>query len=352
MEFITNVTLALFSSYLSFTGMLSHSIETLFPFTETNKEVSNSISKLSSAYQTIPKILIENAAFQNAAVTDAAVQSNKKYTPEEALVNIFCTYTTDEFIKATTGTGFFIDEDGIILTNAHIAQFLLLEGVVGDAQCIVRSGNPATPVYEADLLYIPPAWVQKNAHTISEDHPQGTGERDYALLYVTSGLQNKPMPKHFPFLSFDISYLQISNIGNKVVAAGYPAETLFKESDASAKLIPRKATTTITELMTFGSNYADVFTISGSKIGEQGSSGGPIVNEKGLAIGLISTRGDDSQFGQGSLRAITIPYINKTIYEETGFDLKTNLGGNLPYRAKLFKETLIPFLQQTLQREF
>jgi S1-C subfamily serine protease len=356
MQLLTDITLALIGSYLSLTSTLTGYIYTALPFensTQFTQEASEqtTIAQISSAYQTIPKILIENSAFQNAAVLDATTQQQKHYTPTEALVNIFCTYTTDEYIRATTGTGYFIDKDGIILTNAHVAQFLLLEGIKGDTQCIVRTGNPAEPTYEADLLYIPPAWVQKNAHLITNNKPQGTGERDYALLYITSGLNNKPMPRHFPFLTIDTSLLKINSLHQNVTAAGYPAETLFAETDATAKLIPKEAPTSIEELMTFGSNYADLFTIAGSNIGEQGSSGGPVVNQKGEAIGLISTRGDDTQFGQGSLRAITLSYIDRTITEETGFNLQKNLGGNLPFRSKLFKETLVPFLQQMLQRE-
>ena len=103
--------------------------------------------------------------------------------------------------------------------------------------------------------------------------------------------------------------------------------------------------------MTFGSNYADIFSIAGSNVGEQGSSGGPIVNTAGEAIGLISTKGDDVLFGTGSLRAITLSYIDRTIQEETGYTLQQNLGGNLPFRAKVFKDALVPFLRGMLERE-
>ncbi len=118
-----------------------------------------------------------------------------------------------------------------------------------------------------------------------------------------------------------------------------------------ATLSPKQATTTVAELMTFGSQYIDLFTIRGSSLGQHGSSGGPVVDTEGRAIGIISTKGDDAEFGTGSLRALSLPYINRTIQEETGFSLRQNLGGNLPYRAQLFKETLVPFLQNILQQE-
>ena len=359
MHFLTDIAISILTTYLAFTNTLTSQITQILPATSsevataqtTDNRAPTGIKKLSSAYQAIPQILIEDSTYQSASVIDSTTEISSTYSPIEALVNIYCTYTTDEYVRSTTGTGYFIHQDGIILTNAHVAQFLLLEGIEGSTECIIRVGNPATASFEADLLYISPAWVQKHADQINKERPQGTGERDYALLYVTSGIDNNPMPRYFPALTFDTELIRIGSIRDTVFAAGYPAETAFALNDAHALLLPKQATTSIEELMTFTSNYADIFTIAGSDIGEQGSSGGPIVNEKGDAIGLISTRGDDAQFGQGSLRAITLSYIDRTIKEETGFTLRQNLEGNLPFRAKIFRETLVPFLRAMLERE-
>ncbi len=357
MQILIDITLGILTTYLSLTNSLADQITNLLPSEVAPEEVSvvdyhapRGLAKIASAYLALPQILIGNAAYQNASVINAQLHATTS-SPVEALVNIFCTYTFDESTKTTTGTGYFIDSDGIILTNAHVAQFLLLAGIEGSAECIIRTGNPAEPAYRANLLYISPAWVQKNAQLINQERPQGTGERDYALLYVTAGLTDQPLPPHFPALSFDDELMRTSAIDTRVFAAGYPAETLFAADSVVAELVPRQATTSIRELMTFGSNYADIFTVGGSDIGEQGSSGGPVVNLAGDAIGLISTRGDDSVFGEGSLRALTISYIDRTIQEETGFTLRQSLGGNLPFRAQLFTDTLVPFLRGMLERE-
>jgi len=133
-----------------------------------------------------------------------------------------------------------------------------------------------------------------------------------------------------------------------VVVAGYPARDLLAQG-SSVDLIPRSADTSVSELFTFGSNRADIFSIRGSVVGEQGASGGPVLNSDGEVIGMITTRGDDTVDGAGSLRAITLSHIHRTMLEETGFSLAENLDGNLALRSQVFANTLTPFLLSILQ---
>jgi hypothetical protein len=139
--------------------------------------------------------------------------------------------------------------------------------------------------------------------------------------------------------------------GAPVVTGGYPAEALLREG-ADAKLAPIVAEATIGTLYTFGSNYADIFSISESPVGEQGASGGPIVNENDRdVIGLIVTKGDEEVEGEHSLRAITLSYVDRTIVEETGFTLKENMQGDVAYRGEVFNEAMVPFLREVLAGE-
>ncbi len=360
MHIITDILVATIVGYLTFTNYLADQITLLVEGPETAVVVQDEVEEKEIAIETLPSLisnaipdaLLKNAKYQAAAVigSDGLVGATTR-DPFDAIVNIFCTMVTGDYIRTTTGSGFFIDPDGIIMSNAHVAQFLLLEETndLGEVKCIVRSGNPASPQYEAELLYISPAWIQENSKVLSTEVPMGTGERDYALLYVTKRVDDSPLPAVFPALGYDADLLPLSTRNEFVLAAGYPAAPLLIEGP-SAELIPRKATTTVSELYTFGSNHADVFSIRGSSVGAEGSSGGPVLNSDGDVIGIIVTRGDDSSDGAGSLRAITLSHIEQTIQQETGFDLAQNLGGDISYRADVFAETMAPFLLAILQQ--
>lgn len=361
MSWLTDFFVVVLTVYLAVTNQIATQVLALLgtepasPLAEEvmpAEETTALLPSLPSLYERsgLPDILLRSREYQRAVVIDGA-RTEPVYTtdPVAALVNIYCTFTTSEYIRTTTGTGFFVDPAGVIMTNAHVAQFLLLEATdaLGEADCTIRTGNPATATYMAELLYLPPAWVQENASLIDAAVPVGTGERDYALLYVARHVDPQtPLPARFPSLAFDTDPLPRNSRGRTVQAVGYPAL-----EGARGELIPHHATTSISELYTFGSNLADVFSIRGSSVGAQGSSGGPIVTEDGRVIGMIATRGDDARDGEGSLRAITLSHIHRTISEETGFSLERNVSGNIAYRGEIFKQTLAPFLLTLLTNE-
>ncbi|QQR64679.1 trypsin-like peptidase domain-containing protein [Candidatus Kaiserbacteria bacterium] len=374
LTFLQNIVVSVLVGYLSITNTLAGHIESFFESpqreevlaeaeTTLTKDVLTEIAPTGDSFRgAIPKILLEHAEYQRAAVLASKQDENMptsigdvplEEAIENALVNIYCQYKTDEYIRTTTGTGFFINQKGVILTNAHVAQFLLLKeikGVTDDIECVIRSGNPASPKYVAELLYISPTWVFKNSEVVVDESPRGTGERDYALLYIAKSTNGTPLPIRFPTLPIDTTLLSRETEGLEVFTAGYPAEELMRRG-ADAELYPVLAPTQINALYTFGSNYADLFSISASPVGEHGASGGPIVNVwSQRAIGLIVTKGDIAE-GEKSLRALTLSYVDRTIIEETGFSLSQNMQGDIAYRGLIFNKAMAPFLSDILMDE-
>ncbi|HEX4799456.1 MAG TPA: serine protease [Candidatus Paceibacterota bacterium] len=368
--FIQHVIVTILIGYLGITQSIATFIDSVVG--SASHETTPSVSETSSALERITsiadkyasvtqRVLLENREFQRAATIastyDEYTDSNLLNIPTDtlirnALVNVFCQYKTDTFIRTTTGSGFIINPKGIILTNAHVAQFLLLEGtdnVVHDTECVIRTGNPATPTYHAELLYISPTWIFENASLIDDEDPQGTGERDYALLYISRSFDKQPLPTAFHYLPPDPELLPRSTAGIEVLSAGYPAGKLLKNGP-EVKLKPVIAENTIGTLYTFGSNYADIFSVSGSAVGEQGASGGPVVTQNKKAIGLIVTKGSLDE-GDDSLRALTLSYIDRTIREETGFSLTENMHGDVALRGHIFKKAIGPFLSGLLEAE-
>ena len=369
-DFIASLCTSILIAYLSFTNTLASSIENLFasdkqPTAENvasniTEPLTKLVSDESPSTRSIQRLLLEHSEFQRAAVIASSRDESTEKIPDEvpaaeairdALVNIYCQYKTDDYIRTTTGTGFFINHKGVILTNAHVAQFLLLKNtndVVKDVSCIIRAGNPATPKYSAELLYISPTWVFENSDIITQESPRGTGERDYALLYVAKSLDNTPLPIRFPAIPVHTDLLSRATENTPILTAGYPAESLLKNG-ADAKLHSVVASTTVRTLYTFGSNYADIFAISESPVGEQGASGGPVMlSETKDVIGLIVTKGDEVLEGPHSLRALTLSYVDRTITEETGFSLRDNMQGDLALRGNVFKKAMVPFLAKIL----
>ena len=375
LELAQHVIVSVLVAYLAFTNSLAVQIESLFILPDEStpqaqeqtvvdeNAVLNKIEGDRSPDTTAFNFLRNHPEFQRAAliaserdevsqiVTDGRALDE---VVEESLVNIYCQYKTEKYIRTTTGTGFFINQKGVIITNAHVAQFLLLKeakDVVDDVECTVRTGNPAEPKYEAELLYISPQWIFDNSSVITEESPIGTGERDYALLYISKSTDSAPLPTRFPAITVDTALLPRSIENAEVITAGYPAESLFKYG-SSAKLTPVVAETSVGVLYTFGSNYADLFSISESPVGEQGASGGPIASHTSRGvIGLIVTKGDPATEGEHSLRALTLSYIDRTIIEETGFSLVQNMQGDVAERGHVFKKAMVPFLAGILEEE-
>ncbi len=228
-----------------------------------------------------------------------------------ALVNILC-YGTPP-LRSTSGSGIMISPDGLVLTNAHIGQNVLLEEVGASVNCVARIGSPALAEWHLETVYFPPAWAKKYASSITQNRPTGTGEDDFAILRVVRD-ETTPLP-HLPFDSREEA------VFGGVVLGAYPAE-FIRGSEIQRSLNALSAYSSVQGLYTFVGETLDAFSIGSNPLAQQGSSGGAVVNAWGFLIGVITTRTEGANTAERELRAISTAHIDRSMREAIGISLE------------------------------
>lgn len=258
------------------------------------------------------------------------------------LVNIFC--SSNGAIRPISGSGVIIDPRGVILTNAHVAQYVLLAASPSiNLSCTVRTGSPAHPAWKADVLYIPEIWVASHAHEISAGQAViGTGEHDYALLFIGASVDGTALTESFSYLPID-SREAIGFLGDEVLVAGYPAEFLGGLA-AESNLYAASSATTIKRLLTFGSGSVDLLSLGGVIEAQSGSSGGAVANPWGKLIGLITTTSSGVTTAERDLHALSLSYIARDFAVQKGQSLEAFLSGNVLEKTIAFNATQTPGL--------
>jgi S1-C subfamily serine protease len=280
--------------------------------------------EISESFESIP---------QTAALSDAVLPTLDPALAD-ALVNIVCTHKDGDAVHISSGSGVVIDPKGVILTNAHVVQSLLFDET-HEPTCAVRTGNPGRNSYEAHILYMSQKWIDANKKELAHPSLVGTGEYDYALLYITPRAGYNT-PASYPFISFSTE-IPTDVRDMRVIAAGYPSEEGVLEHSANILLNQHMETVSITKLFTYGESGIDVIGLSSSTIGHYGVSGGPVVTDTGILLGIIVTKGNSEKDGPGSLRALTLSYINTMLLSETGHTLSENIEGDIQKKAAQFK---------------
>ncbi len=262
----------------------------------------------------------------------------------KAVVNILCT-SNSIGISGTSGTGVLIDSRGIILTNAHLGQYWLLKDYPSkdSIECVIRTGSPAYPRYKAELMYIPPSWVEGNPNAVREQ--KGTGEKDFAFLRITGSIDGSPLPPSFDYTPIDRSGDITKN--EIVVLVSYPAGFLGGQTILQS-LNMTSAFTSIQDFFTFKEGTIDLISVGGTVISQKGASGGAVIDGKSSLIGIITTSTNATTTSARQLNAITLSYINRILWEEAGEGLAELLSQDSSVVAKTFNDTVAGTLTKIL----
>lgn len=306
------------------------------------------VPKTASTLPNVSAIITPLPVSQPVAPTESAEEVNTD--TRASLVNILCTTGAGGSFNPISGSGVIIDSRGIVLTNAHVGQFFLLRDYPspGNINCVLRTGSPAVAAYTAELLYLPPVWIDANASEISSQHGTGTGQNDYSFLLITGATNpGTTLPTSFPALAMTAS---APSDGDQMLLAAYPAGFLDGES-IQMNLYITSAIAAVQQLYTFDDpTHVDAIDVGGTVVSQSGSSGGAVVRlTDGKLVGIISTETASSTTAGRELDAITIAHIDRSLASEGQGGIVQLLIGDVVAKAAAFASTTAPGETQQLE---
>lgn len=244
--------------------------------------------------------------------------SGAKDNLSDALVNIICA-SKNGGVKSVSGSGVVISKNGVIITNAHIAQLFLLENhpSKGNVVCVVRTGAPARTAYFAELIYISKPWVEANSTSLVVANPRGNGKNDIALLAITRSATGAALPAEFAHVPFGTN---APKIGNAIAIGSYGAQSLTT-AQIKDSLMPTLVLGSVRDEYTFGGNTVDLLSLGGSEAAQHGSSGGGVVDARGEMVALITTSSTTGAPSERDLRAVTAGHVRESFEKDMGITL-------------------------------
>lgn len=241
----------------------------------------------------------------------STITAKKEARPEDGVVNIFCSQKIVVNGKVTsqrrtiTGSGALISKDGVVLTNAHVAQFPLLADKNPNIVCLARYGNPASGSLSVKVSYISPEWVKEYGKYINTEGAPQSGKSDFALLKISLPTGNTGNSPLFP-LTLQKS---LPDQSATIYSVSYPADILGAKG-VNSSLPLQKEALGINRFYSVGVTSNDVIETTPSSAGQRGSSGGAIVDQQGQLIGTITTIVNSSNPSKKLIRAMTITHTD------------------------------------------
>ncbi len=283
------------------------------------------IAPVSPTTQATPRVPLTQSTSSIPSLIPAPatlVATNPNTDKSTHIVNIFCTQKIGKLRKTVTGSGILINQNGTVLTNAHVAEFPFLSEKDSSVSCIARYGDPATGALSIKTVFISPGWIMQYGPYSSTENPLQTGKGDFAILAINMDelpKSNKNSLTPLPLKSENSPSTLLSNdslltTGQPIYSLSYPANVLG-EKGVNANLPIVKEDLSINRTYSLGITDLDVIETSPSFAGQKGSSGGAIVDSYGRLLGMITTTVNSSISGKANIRAITIEHINKTLAE-------------------------------------
>ncbi len=267
----------------------------------------------------------------------------------KTIVNIFCTTKYNE-LSPISGTGVVVNGDGLILTNAHIGQYMLLRNFREKdyLKCVGRTGSPAYPKYNIELVYISPDWVKANKTLLKDQDPKGTGESDFAFLRITGEIDGEQNKNGYTYITPNTR--EYIAVGEPVLLVSYPAGFLGGLSIIQ-NLNVASSITQIQDVFTFKNGTIDIVSVGGTIVSQKGSSGGLVVDSNTSLIGIISTSSDGDTTSSRGLNAITVSHINREVQRDLKINLRQFLDLNHKNFAESFATSTAPELTKLITEE-
>lgn len=252
--------------------------------------------------------------------TISSIQADNEERIKNSIVNIYCTIKIGKNIKVVTGSGVVVDPEGVVLTNAHVGQFPLLQGnsIAKNMNCEIRTGSPISNSYGVKPLYISKDWINKNFRNISQLNFSETGENDIALLQIVEKTTNNTLNKKFDWVSISAS---TPSTNDYVSIASYPASILASRG-VNALLSVQKENLRVHNAFSFSeTTQVDLIETTDSLHVQHGSSGGGVFDNFGKLAGIIAITVNGDNPSTRHARALTLSHIDNVIKRDTGKNL-------------------------------